>query len=65
MPGYISEMLHSQNRYMVLSCAAHQSCGSEFIESGSSILSESGPDPIRIQGFDDQKLKKKIQLQIL
>jgi hypothetical protein len=44
------------------------SCGSEFIEtrSGSSISSESGSRSgygyNRIQGFDDQKLKKKIQI---
>ncbi len=25
---------------------------------------EVNPDPIRIQGFDDQKFKKKIQLKI-
>jgi hypothetical protein len=47
-----------------------QSCGSGFIESGSTISSESGcgygldTDPVRIQGFNDQKLNKRIQLDI-
>ncbi len=44
-----------------------QGCGSAFISSGSgsSILGciPTDPDPIRIQGFNDQKLKKKLQLQ--
>jgi hypothetical protein len=35
----------------------NQSCGSGFIYSGSG--SSISSDPIRIQGFDDQKLKKK------
>ncbi len=43
-----------------------QSCGSGFNESGygfgSSISSKYGSGTIRIQGFDDQKLQKKIQL---
>ncbi len=43
------------NSFLVFSL--NQSCGSGFIESGygSSISS----DPIRIQGFDDQKPKKE------
>ncbi len=36
-----------------------QSCGSGFIESGYGSGSSISSDPIRIQGFDDQKLKKK------
>jgi hypothetical protein len=38
-----------------------QSCGSGFIETGSGTFQVNlDPDPIWIQGFDDQKLKKKI-----
>jgi hypothetical protein len=53
--------------------AKNQCCGSIVTESGSGspetgsgssiqINPYSDPDPIRIQGFDDQKLKEQIQL---
>jgi hypothetical protein len=43
---------------------AKQCCGSGFIEyrTDPDPAFQVNPDPIRIQGFDDQKLKKTIQL---
>ena len=40
----------------VIHTGKNQSCGSGFNESGSSISMNLDPDPIRIQGFDDQKI---------
>ncbi len=40
-----------------------QSCGDGFCESGSGISPDPDREPIRIQGFDYQKLRKK-QLKI-
>jgi hypothetical protein len=57
--------IHSTSELHHLADVPEQGCGSAFISSGSSILGmNTNPDPdlIRIQGFNDQKLKKKIKL---
>jgi hypothetical protein len=48
-----------QGKHLEIGTGTNQSCGSGF-----SILSESVSDPIRIQCFDDQKLKEKNSLDI-
>jgi hypothetical protein len=42
----------------------NMSCGSALIESGAGSAFQVNPYPIRIQGVDDKKLKKKIQQKI-
>ncbi len=57
-------LIRSPRCSLFLNAVFRQGYGSAFIESGSgsSILRESYPDPIRIQGFDDQNVQLKIFL---